>query len=177
MPSGELLLSFSLKRNWRELFSLERPQGDIASLHGIRFLNSLMLIVAHKSMATFFVPYMNRTHMAEVRCAPPIPPLPPPPFVRIVLIVKSALLRFSMQFLGKPWTVIGRAASLYTDPFIMLSGMLTAYSFVGKLNKTGNLNIKSEYLSRLLRYLISQTRYIRYIGSFLYTHARTHVFI
>jgi len=59
---------------------------------------------------------------------------------------------FSTQFLGKPWTVIGRAASLYTDPFIMLSGLLTTYSFVGRLKRTGALEIKNEYLSRLLRY-------------------------
>lgn len=60
---------------------------------------------------------------------------------------------FSTQFLGKPWTVLGRAASLYTDPFIMLSGLLTTYSFVGRLKRTGALDIKNEYLSRLLRYV------------------------
>ncbi|XP_067206747.1 nose resistant to fluoxetine protein 6-like isoform X2 [Linepithema humile] len=119
IPASELLLSFSLKRNIQKLFSLERPQGDIASLHGIRFLNSVLLVIAHKSLAVFFIPYMNRTYMSE--------------------------------FLGKPWTVIGRAASLYTDPFIMLSGLLTTYSFVGKLRKNGTLGIKHEYLSRLLR--------------------------
>ncbi|XP_025992851.1 O-acyltransferase like protein [Solenopsis invicta] len=119
IPASELLLSFSLKRNIRKLFSLERPKGDIESLHGLRFLNSLLLLTAHKSMAIFFMPYMNRTYMSE--------------------------------FLGKPWTVIGRAASLYTDPFIMLSGLLTTYSFLGKLKKTGNLDIKNEYFSRLLR--------------------------
>ncbi|XP_011881618.1 PREDICTED: nose resistant to fluoxetine protein 6 [Vollenhovia emeryi] len=119
IPASELLLSFSLKRNTLKLFSLERPQGDIASLHGIRFLHSVLLLVAHKSMAVFFNPYINRTYMGE--------------------------------FLGKPWTVIGRAASLYTDPFIMLSGLLTAYSFVGRLKRTGSLDIKNEYLSRLLR--------------------------
>ncbi|XP_070515627.1 nose resistant to fluoxetine protein 6 isoform X2 [Cardiocondyla obscurior] len=119
IPASELLLSFSLKRNVLKLFSLERPQGDIAALHGIRFLNSVLLLTAHKSMAVFFIPYVNRTYMGE--------------------------------FLGKPWTVIGRAASLYTDPFIMLSGLLTTYSFVGRLKRTGALDVKNEYLSRLLR--------------------------
>ncbi|XP_066603638.1 nose resistant to fluoxetine protein 6 [Prorops nasuta] len=119
LEASELLLSFSLKRNWQKLMSLERPEGDIAALHGVRALNAFMLIVAHKSMALFFNPYVNRTSMTE--------------------------------YLGKPWTVIGRAASLYTDPFIMLSGLLTAYSFIGRLNKTGKLDIRNEYLSRLLR--------------------------
>lgn len=68
IPASELLLSFSLKRNAQKLTSLERPQGDIASLHGIRFFNSLMLIVSHKSMAIFYDPYINRTYMSEVRC-------------------------------------------------------------------------------------------------------------
>ncbi|KAG5314333.1 NRF6 protein, partial [Acromyrmex insinuator] len=65
IPTSELLLSFSLKRNILKLFSLERPQGDIASLHGIRFLNSALLLVSHKSMAIFFIPYVNRTYMSE----------------------------------------------------------------------------------------------------------------
>ncbi|CAL1674854.1 unnamed protein product [Lasius platythorax] len=140
ISASELLLSFSLKRNVRKLFSLERPQGDIASLHGIRFLNSVLLVIAHKSMAAFFTPYVNRTYMSE--------------------------------FLGKSWTVIGRAASLYTDPFIMLSGLLTTYSFVGKLNRTGTLDIKNEYLSRLLRLvptlgalILFCTHIMPYIGS------------
>lgn len=50
----------------RTLFSTERPKGDIASVHGIRFMNALMLIAAHKSMALFFNPYVNRTEMSEV---------------------------------------------------------------------------------------------------------------
>ncbi|XP_043250987.1 nose resistant to fluoxetine protein 6-like [Colletes gigas] len=119
IPAGELLLSFSLKRNFKKLVSLERGQNDIATLHGIRAINAIMLLLAHKSMALFFNPYTNRTEMSE--------------------------------YLGKPWTVIGRAASLYTDPFIMLSGLLTSYSFIGKLKRTGNLNIRDEYLSRLIR--------------------------
>lgn len=65
---GEILLSFSLKRNFQKLVSLNRPEGDIAALHGVRALNALMLIVAHKSMALFFIPYVNRTEMTEV-CA------------------------------------------------------------------------------------------------------------
>jgi len=64
-----------------------------------------------------------------------------------------------MQLLGQSWTVIARAASLYTDPFIMLSGLLTAYSFVGRLNRTGNLDIRNEYLSRLLRYGVTQSEH------------------
>ncbi|XP_072399233.1 nose resistant to fluoxetine protein 6-like [Diabrotica undecimpunctata] len=56
-----------------------------------------------------------------------------------------------VEFIGRPFSVVGRAASLYTDPFIMISGMLTTYSLLGKLNKTQKLNIFEEYITRLIR--------------------------
>ncbi|XP_065364375.1 nose resistant to fluoxetine protein 6 [Calliphora vicina] len=55
------------------------------------------------------------------------------------------------ESLGRSWTVIGRAASLYTDPFLLFSGMLTAYSFFGRLNKGQSIRLKNEYISRLIR--------------------------
>lgn len=66
IPANELLLSFSLKRNFIKLVSLERSQSDIATLHGVRAINAAMLLLAHKSMALFFNPYTNRTDMSEV---------------------------------------------------------------------------------------------------------------
>ncbi|XP_043475076.1 O-acyltransferase like protein-like [Leptopilina heterotoma] len=119
IPTNNIVQAFSLSRNLKKLISTNRSVDDIGTLHGVRFLNALMLIVAHKSMALFFNPYANRTEMSE--------------------------------YLGKPWTVLGRAASLYTDPFIMISGLLTSYSFVGRLNRNGKLNISNEYISRLMR--------------------------
>jgi peptidoglycan/LPS O-acetylase OafA/YrhL len=59
------------------------------------------------------------------------------------------------EFLGKPWTVLARAASLYTDPFLMLSGMLTTYSLIGKLQRTGKINIAKEFAGRYLRIMPS----------------------
>lgn len=59
-------MAFSLRKNLKSLLSLERPENDIASVHGIRFLNAFMLIAAHKSMALFFNPYINRVEMSEV---------------------------------------------------------------------------------------------------------------
>lgn len=49
--------------------------------------------------------------------------------------------------------MLGRAASLYTDPFIMLSGLLTTYSLIGKLQRTNKISITDEYISRLFRIL------------------------
>lgn len=119
----EWALSFSLKKNSSKLFSLDRDVNDIKVAHAIRFLNAIMLLISHKCMAMFFVPYSNRTSMIEM--------------------------------LGKPWTVLARAASLYTDPFLMLSGMLTTYSLIAKLQKNGRINILREYSSRYLRIMPS----------------------
>ncbi|KRT78514.1 hypothetical protein AMK59_6768, partial [Oryctes borbonicus] len=94
---------------------------DVEAIHLVRFMNGLMLLVAHKSMAVMFLPYINRTPAAED--------------------------------LGAAWTVLARAASLYTDPFIMISGTLTAYSLIGKLNNSKRINIIEEYTSRILRIL------------------------
>ncbi|XP_002025449.2 uncharacterized protein LOC6600394 [Drosophila persimilis] len=111
--------AFSLDKNLRWLFSTNSAPGDIEAVHGIRFLNAIMLIFSHKSMAMFFNPYNNRTAMSES--------------------------------LGQPWTVIGRAASLYTDPFLLFSGMLTSYSLFGRLMKRQPIRLKNEYISRLMR--------------------------
>jgi hypothetical protein len=58
--------AFSLHKNLLALFSLSRSPDDIESVHGVRAVSALLLMVAHKSMALFFNPYMNRTTMAEV---------------------------------------------------------------------------------------------------------------
>lgn len=58
--------AFSLKKNFKTLFNVTKSQSDIPTLHGIRFLNAILLLFAHKSMALFFNPYVNRTEMSEV---------------------------------------------------------------------------------------------------------------
>ncbi|KAL3280802.1 hypothetical protein HHI36_004033 [Cryptolaemus montrouzieri] len=118
--ANEYITAFSLKKNCHSLFEMKRDD-NIKAVHGIRFLNSFLLLLSHKSMAIFFIPYTNRTSMIE--------------------------------FISRRWTVIARAASLYTDPFIMIAGTLTAYSLFGKLERTNKINIRQEYISRLFRIL------------------------
>lgn len=55
------------------------------------------------------------------------------------------------ESLGSMWTVIGRAASIYTDVFLMFSGLLTAYSIVGKLQRQQPTRLLHEYAARLFR--------------------------
>nr|XP_023016320.1 nose resistant to fluoxetine protein 6 [Leptinotarsa decemlineata] len=113
------IVAFSLKENFMNSISLKRSPGDIEAVHGIRCLNAILLLASHKSMATFFLPYSNRTEYVE--------------------------------YVGRPFSVMGRAASLYTDPFIMMSGMLTTYSLLGRLNRDKKINVLQEYVSRLFR--------------------------
>ncbi|KAH0814880.1 hypothetical protein GEV33_007912 [Tenebrio molitor] len=56
-------------------------------------------------------------------------------------------------YVARPWSVLGRAASLYTDPFILISGTLTSYSLLGKLYKNRKISLVEEYVSRLFRIL------------------------
>ncbi|GJQ67617.1 hypothetical protein Trydic_g8420 [Trypoxylus dichotomus] len=116
---NNVILAFSIKNNFLKLRSLKN--NDIEAIHLVRFMNGLMLMAAHKSMAIMYLPYINRTSAAED--------------------------------LGAAWTVIARAASLYTDPFIMISGTLTTYSLIGKLNSSKRINVIEEYTSRILRIL------------------------
>ncbi|XP_055388422.1 uncharacterized protein LOC129616972 isoform X3 [Condylostylus longicornis] len=117
IQTDEFLTAFSLKKNILWLLDTTPSSDDISTVHGIRFVNAIMLLVSHKSMAALFNPFMNRTYLAEN--------------------------------LGKTWTVIGRAASLYTDPFLLISGMLTAYSMLGSLERGGKINVKKEWMSRI----------------------------
>lgn len=116
---NEWLTSFSLVRNTKAIFCVKEDPNDVACVHGLRFLNAFLLIVAHKSMALFYNPYINRTRMSEG--------------------------------LGQPWTVIGRAASLFTDPFIMFSGFLTTYSLIGRLMRGQRVKLYQDYIGRILR--------------------------
>ena len=50
-----------------------------------------------------------------------------------------------------PITVFLRASSLYTDTFILLSGMLVAYSFVGRLQRGQKINVYKEIAARYFR--------------------------
>ena len=58
--------AFSLRKNLLALFSLSRSPDDIESIHGVRAFSFILVLMAHKSMALLFNPYLDRTTMAEV---------------------------------------------------------------------------------------------------------------
>ncbi|KAG4077902.1 hypothetical protein HA402_013836 [Bradysia odoriphaga] len=55
------------------------------------------------------------------------------------------------EALGQPWTVLGRAAAIYTDTFLMFSGLLTSYAIIGRLQKNQSPRILQEYVGRFIR--------------------------
>lgn len=60
------IMAFSIKENFMSSISMERPSTDIETVHGIRCVNAILLLVSHKSMAVFFQPAPNRTAYVEV---------------------------------------------------------------------------------------------------------------
>lgn len=55
------------------------------------------------------------------------------------------------QDIGEYISVIARAAAIYTDAFIMLSGLLMSYAIIGRLKNNQSPRIGQEYFSRFLR--------------------------
>ncbi|XP_044732130.1 uncharacterized protein LOC123295001 [Chrysoperla carnea] len=116
---NDILYAFSLHRNLKSLFSYERSTDDIKSVHGIRFLNMLMIFMSHKTLYGMYSGYVNKADWVE--------------------------------FLISPLSLGGRATILYTDTFLMLSGMLWAYSYFGRINRGKQVHIIEEFISRLAR--------------------------
>lgn len=52
---------------------------------------------------------------------------------------------------GRSESVFVRICALYTDTFLLLSGMLVSYSFIGKLQRGQRINIIKEYAARYMR--------------------------
>lgn len=55
------------------------------------------------------------------------------------------------HIMSAPYAVMSRSAVLYTDTFLMLSGMLTAYSLFGRYNRGQKIQLFQEYMGRYLR--------------------------
>lgn len=106
-------------KNGRDIFSVRPSNGDIPTLHGIRFLNTILLIISHKCMEIDFNPISNKREMN--------------------LLAATQL------------STIVRSSYLYTDAFIMISGMLVAYSFIGRLQRGQKINIPKEIAGRYIR--------------------------
>jgi hypothetical protein len=61
------VLAFSLKRNTIDLLKTDTAYDDINCLHGIRAVFSLIIYLIHRGVFGLFVPFINRTELAEVK--------------------------------------------------------------------------------------------------------------
>jgi len=74
-----------------------------------------------------------------------------------------------LQDVGHTWTSFARNASIHTDTFLMISGLLISYSLQKQLAQTKYIDIPREYMSRLMRYstqfcnMCVQTNVLEYI--------------
>jgi hypothetical protein len=135
--SDEWLTAFSLNKNFRDLVSMEPIKNDIPILHGIRFINMVIIFIAHTGVERQHNPIMNRNEM-------------------------GFLVR-------QPWTAIFRAGLINTDVFMMLSGMLVSYSFIGKFQRRQNINVINEIFVRYVRIVAPMTVMIIFI-TFIMPH-------
>ncbi|XP_044729915.1 nose resistant to fluoxetine protein 6-like [Chrysoperla carnea] len=63
-------------------------------------------------------------------------------------------------------SIPGRAVYLLTDTFLMLSGMLSAYSYFGRKNRGTQIHLKDEYISRLIRIIPPMMAMVLFVGFF-----------
>ncbi len=53
--------------------------------------------------------------------------------------------------ISQPLSVITRSSGLLTDSFLLLSGMLTSYSYIGRFKKGIKINLAKEFADRYIR--------------------------
>ncbi|KAJ8968149.1 hypothetical protein NQ317_014796 [Molorchus minor] len=58
-------MAFSVRKNLTSMGTIKVSSDDIETVHGIRFINAILLLLSHKSMALFFQPFSNRTEYVE----------------------------------------------------------------------------------------------------------------
>ncbi|KAG5684660.1 hypothetical protein PVAND_013878 [Polypedilum vanderplanki] len=112
------LEAFSLSRNYKSLVSTYRTSDDVKVIHGIKFVNAIMIFLCHKTVDSL-IPSVNRTKVAE----------------------KSS----------EASSIVVRVCALYTDVFLMLSGVLVAYSITSRLMKKQRISLIHEYIARYMR--------------------------
>ncbi|CAH0393444.1 unnamed protein product [Bemisia tabaci] len=61
--AGKLLYAFSVRRNLNVICDMKPGPGEIPCLHGARFLAAIALLLSHKTMALFYIPFVNRNQM------------------------------------------------------------------------------------------------------------------
>ncbi|CAL7949192.1 unnamed protein product [Xylocopa violacea] len=117
--SERIIMSFSLRRTVRSLLRRETSDFDIACIHGIRAIVTIILYVAHQIPMIARLPFSNRIAFTEVANIP----------------ISSVL----------------RASMVYTDTFLLISGVLTAYNMAHEFIVRGEIRWFCRFIARYIR--------------------------
>ena len=139
--------SFSLIKNCKKLISIDENPEDIAVIHGIRFVNFLLIYVGHKALSEMFGPTVNRTSITKVmytsfgnnfeKC--------------LKYYFFEQIVIYFQQLFAIRSIVIMKSLPLYTDSFLLMSGTLTSYYLGKQILENKRISIMKEYISRFIR--------------------------
>ena len=129
-------MAFSLKKNVSKFLKIKENDIEIRGIDGIRALNAVALLMSHKAVSLFFYPFMNRTATVNVS--------------RFLFNFRK--VENSFQKLSKPWTILAKNAIVYTDSFMLLSGLLNANALLTDLSNRQSMNFKQKLVNRIFRY-------------------------
>ncbi|XP_043256336.1 uncharacterized protein LOC122399606 [Colletes gigas] len=117
--SDRIIMSFSLRRTVRSLLKTGSNDFDIACIHGIRTLVTILIYIAHQLIPVSRLPFSNRIDLTEVA--------------------------------NNPMSSVLRAAIVYTDAFLLLSGVLTAYNMAHEFTERGEIRWFCRFIARYIR--------------------------
>lgn len=143
-------MSFSLRRTIKALLKETTSGEDITCIHGIRALATIALYVAHQLITISRIPFSNRTSLTEVRSSRGKSP-------RLCIIMYRHQINvkwcFKRQIANNPASSILRVSLVYTDAFLLLSGLLTAYNMARELKIRGEIRWFCRFITRFIRHV------------------------
>lgn len=139
--ANQVLMSFSLKRTTTAFF--QNSGDEIPCIHGIRAICTILLYVAHKVIPTGHSLYTNRILLTEVS-------------ILIYCCVALSCWKCGsvLQMSNHPLSIILRMSVIYTDTFLLLSGVLTAYHMSKDMETKGHIPWLNRVFARFIRYRI-----------------------
>ncbi|XP_076749624.1 uncharacterized protein LOC143422693 isoform X2 [Xylocopa sonorina] len=117
--SERIIMAFSLRRTVRSLLKRGTSDFDIACIHGIRAIATIVLYVAHQIPIIARLPFSNRIAFTEVA--------------------------------NIPISTVLRASMVYTDTFLLISGVLTAYNMAHEFITRGEIRWFCRFIARYIR--------------------------
>lgn len=135
---SHIFSAFSVYSNWFRLMKTSKiPSQDksniIESIHGVRVLTIMWIILGHSYMLLTSAPLINPIVTSDVS------------------IRHEGIIHIEIQWLKSFHSTLIIAGPLSVDTFFLLSGLLTCWSLLKELDRNWLRNIPLIYLHRYLR--------------------------